>query len=167
MDYARTLMIEKNGAIKYWKETINTLVHTLNWVQLKKDSDQTPYELWYGYKPNLCYFKVFGSKCYILKESTKGKFNVKFDEGIFLGYSNKSKAYKCLNLSTHKIIESVHMKINEFAKKSDKQRRKELENYRSFVFFELDTILEIQENAIGNWQFSPPKSLKSLVQPKL
>ena len=88
-------MIEKNIAIKYWKEAINTRVHSLNQVQLKKDSNQTPYELWYGYKPNVFYFKVFGSKCYISKEPRKGKIDVKSDEGIFLGYSNKSKAYKC------------------------------------------------------------------------
>ena len=73
MDCARTLMIEKNIAIKYWKEAISTVVHTLNWVQLKKDSFKTPYELWYGYKPNVSYLKVFGSKYYILKESRKGK----------------------------------------------------------------------------------------------
>ena len=30
MDCARTLMIEKNVAIKYWKEAISTVVHTLN-----------------------------------------------------------------------------------------------------------------------------------------
>ena len=87
MDCARTLMIEKNVVIKYWKEAISTTVHTLNRVQLKKDSNQTPYELWYFYKPNVSYLKVFGNKCYILKESIKGKFDVKGDEGIFLGYS--------------------------------------------------------------------------------
>ena len=95
-------MIENNVAIKYWKEAISTVVHTLNKVQLKKYSNQTPYELWYGYKPNVSYLKVFGSKCYILKESRKRKFDVKGDEGIFLGYSYRSKAYICLNLSTHK-----------------------------------------------------------------
>ena len=46
MDCARTLMIEKNVTIKYWKKEIITVVHTLNRVQLKKDSSQTPYELW-------------------------------------------------------------------------------------------------------------------------
>ena len=51
MGYARTLMIEKNIAMKYWKEAINTTIHTLNRVQLKKDSIQNPYKLWYGYKP--------------------------------------------------------------------------------------------------------------------
>ena len=109
MDCARTMMIEKNVAIKYKKETISTTIHTLNWVQLKKESDQTPYELWYVYKPNFCYFKLFGSEYYILKETRKGNFDVKSDEGIFLGYSNKRKAYKCLNPTTYKVIESAHV----------------------------------------------------------
>ena len=71
MDCARTLLIKKNVATKYWKEAISTIVHTLNQVQLKKGTNQTPYELWYGYKPNVCYFNVFGRKCYILKEDRK------------------------------------------------------------------------------------------------
>ena len=66
-------MIEKNVAIKYWKEVISTIMRTLNIVQLKKDSNQYPYEIWYGYKPNVSYLKVFGNKCYILKESRKKK----------------------------------------------------------------------------------------------
>ena len=94
MDCARTLMIEKSVAIKYWKEAIGTIVHTLNRVNLKKDSDQNPYELRYGYKPNVSYLKVFGRKCHILKGSRKGKFDVKGDEGIFLGYSSRRKVYK-------------------------------------------------------------------------
>ena len=92
MDYTRTLMIEKNVVIKYQKEAISNIVHTLNRVQLKKDSNQNPYELWYGYKPNVSYLNIFGSKYYILKEIGKGKLDVKSDEGIFLGYSSKIKA---------------------------------------------------------------------------
>ena len=68
-----------------------------------------------------------------MKESRKGKFDVKGDEGIFLGYSCKSKAYKCLNFSTNKIIESVHVRIDEFAKKSEEESNKEPEDYRRFV----------------------------------
>lgn len=94
---------------------------------MKKYSNKTPYQLWYGYKPNLSYLKVFGNKCYILKESRKGKFDVEGDEGIFLGYSYRSKAYRCLNLSTHKIIESAHVRIDEYAKKSEEESNKNLE----------------------------------------
>ena len=74
----------------------------------------------------MSYLKVFGSKCYILKESRKRKFDAKSDKGIFLGYSSKSKAYRCLNLSTHKVIESVHVKVDEFVEKIKKERKKSL-----------------------------------------
>ena len=57
---------------------------------------------------------------------------LKGDEGIFLGYSCKSKAYRCLNLTTHKIIESAHVRIDEFAERIEEESKKELEDYRSF-----------------------------------
>lgn len=113
---------------------------------MKKDSLQTPYELWYGYKSNVCYFEVFRSKCFILKESRKGKFDVKSDKGIVLRYSNKRKEYKYLNLSTHKVIESAHVKIDELAEKIEEHISKEPENYRNFVYYEHDTL----SNAIGS-----------------
>ena len=143
MDYARTLMIEKSVAIKYWKEAISTTMHNLNRVQLKKDSNQTLDEKLYSYKPNVSYLKVFGSKCYILKESRKGEFDVKGDEGIFLGYYCRSKAYKCLNLTTHKIIESAHVRIDEFVEKSEEESNREPKDYRRFVYYEPDTLVNL------------------------
>ena len=95
---------------------------------MKKDTFKTPYELWYCYKPNVSYLKVFRSKCYIWKESRKEKFDVKGDEGIFLRYACKSKAYRCLNFSTHKIIESAHVRIDEFVEKVEEESKKELED---------------------------------------
>ena len=71
---------------------------------------------------------------------------MKSDEGILLGYSNKRKLYKCLNLSTHKVIESAHVKIDEFVEECEEQSRKEPKDYRNFVYNELDILLEVQEN---------------------
>jgi len=43
------------------------------------------------------HFRVFGSKCFIKNNDEKlGKFEPR-EEGIFLGYSSRSKAYKCYN----------------------------------------------------------------------
>ena len=53
MDYARTLMMEKNISLKYYREDISTTIYTLNCVQVKKGTHSTPFELWYGYAPNL------------------------------------------------------------------------------------------------------------------
>ena len=56
---------------------------------------------------------MFDCKCYILKESRNGKFDAKSDEGIFLGYSTRSKAYKCLNANTKKVVESANVNFDE------------------------------------------------------
>lgn len=40
--------------------------------------------------------KKIGRKFYIKKDEQNGILDSKSDEGIFLGYSTRSKAYKCL-----------------------------------------------------------------------
>ena len=42
-----------------------------------------------------------------------GKFDARADEGTFLGYSSRSKAYKVLNHRTGKVEESIHVKFDE------------------------------------------------------
>ena len=77
IDCARTLMMEKNVALKYWREAVSIAVYTLNRVQVKKGTNAIPFELWYGHSPNVKHFKIFGCKCYILKESKNRKFDAK------------------------------------------------------------------------------------------
>lgn len=83
--------------------------------------------------PNVKYFKIFGSKCYILKDDKHKKFDAKSDEGIFIGYSTRSKAYKCLNVNTNKVVESANVNFNEFVEDYGEESGKESENYRSFL----------------------------------
>ena len=84
-------------------------------MQVKKGTNTTCFELWYGYAPNVKYFKVFGSKGYILKDNWNEKLDAKIDEGIFLGYSTKRKAYKCLNSNINKVVKSANLKLDEYA----------------------------------------------------
>ena len=92
-------------------------------------------------------------------EYRKGKFDVKSDEVIFLRYSCKIKAYRCLNLSTHKVIESAHVKVDEFAKRTEEERKKEPEDYRRFVFIEPNTIPVI---SINHESSTPESSITKL-----
>ena len=117
MDYARTLIMEKNVSQKYWREVVSTIVYSFNRMQVKKGTNFIPFELWYGYAPNLKQFKVFGSKFYILKDNRNGNLDAKSDEGIFLAYSTKRKAYICLNSNTNKVLESANVKVYEFCRK--------------------------------------------------
>ncbi|GJV54569.1 retrovirus-related pol polyprotein from transposon TNT 1-94 [Tanacetum coccineum] len=65
-------------------------------------------------KPTLDYFRVFGSKCFFL--NTKDyltKFDPKSYEGVFLGYSQNSKAYIILNKHTRKFKELLNVTFDE------------------------------------------------------
>ena len=136
-------------------------------MQLNKGTNKTPYELWYGYKANNTYFEVFGSKFYILKECENRKFDVKSDEGIFLGYSTKRKSYKCLNLKENKIIERFHVRIDEFSKKNEVKRIKEPQDYKNFIYYEDETILEPNDDEDEQEENESPESPKTPEQPKL
>jgi hypothetical protein len=61
---------------------------------------KTSYELLTGKKPNVSYFIVFGSKCFILnKRGRKSKFAPKAEEGFLLGYDSNTRAYRVFNIS--------------------------------------------------------------------
>ncbi|GJQ92420.1 retrovirus-related pol polyprotein from transposon TNT 1-94 [Tanacetum coccineum] len=62
----------------------------------------------------IAYFRVFGSKCFIL--NTKDyltTFDPKLYEGVFLGYSQNSKACIILNKHTRKVKESLSLTFDE------------------------------------------------------
>ena len=59
----------------------------------------TSYGIYKGKKPNISHLKVFGCKCFMLNNGKESldKFGPKVDEGLFLGYSSTSKAYRVFN----------------------------------------------------------------------
>jgi hypothetical protein len=98
----------------YWREVVSTTIYILNRGQLRINSDKTPYEPWFGRNPSVKYFKVFGSMCYIKRlDENLGKFDVRSDQGIFLGYTSTKKAYRCYNIILHKIVESTDVMVDD------------------------------------------------------
>ncbi|KAJ1686716.1 hypothetical protein LUZ63_018106 [Rhynchospora breviuscula] len=99
-----------------WAEAVNTACHVVNRACIRSKLKKTPFELWVGRTPNISYFRVFGSKCFVLDESPKvTKFDAKSLTGIFVGYSNTSKAYRVYLPTSRVVIESINVKFNENA----------------------------------------------------
>ena len=80
---ARTILHENNFPNYFWAEAVNTSYYILNRVLIRSSLDKTPYELWKKTKPNISYFEVFGSKCFIL--NTKDNLG-KLMQNLMLGY---------------------------------------------------------------------------------
>ena len=113
-EMARIMLLNKQICQKFWGEAVNTSCHIGNRIFFQAGTKKTTYEIWNGKKPRVKYFRVFGSKCYILNDRENlGKFDAKSDETIFLGYSTINRAYRVFNKRTKMVMESINVKIDD------------------------------------------------------
>jgi hypothetical protein len=114
LDMARTMLDEYKTPDRFWAEAINTACYSINWFYLHRILKKTSYELLTSKKPNVLYFRVFGSKCFILiKRGRKSKFAPKAVEGFLLGYDSNTRAYRVFNKSTGLVEVSCDIVFNE------------------------------------------------------
>ena len=111
---ARTMLSDSKLPKHFWAEAVATACYILNRILIRPLTNKTPYEFLYKRKPKVSYFKVFGSKCFVLNtKDNLDKFDPKSDKGIFIGYSNRSKAFRIFNLRTNTIEETLHVSFDE------------------------------------------------------
>ncbi|GJT10592.1 retrovirus-related pol polyprotein from transposon TNT 1-94 [Tanacetum coccineum] len=114
MEAARTMLIYAKAPLFLWAEAVATACYTLNRSLVHTLHGKTYYELLKGKKPNLQYFRVFGSLCYPTNDyDDVGKLKAKADIGIFVGYAPTKKAYRIYNKRTRKIQETIHVTFDE------------------------------------------------------
>lgn len=117
MEMARCMIHEKNMPKKFWAEAIYTSSYIQNRCFTKSIEDKTPYELWFGEKPSLENFKVFGSVCFLHVHShMRDKLDKKANVGVLVGYSEVTKGFRVYNLETKKLMVTRDVKIDENAK---------------------------------------------------
>jgi hypothetical protein len=93
LDMAWTMLDEYKTLGRFWAEVINTAYYSINRLYLHRILKKTSYELLTGKKPNVSYFRVFGSKCFILiKRGRNSKFALKAVEGFLLDYDSNTRA---------------------------------------------------------------------------
>jgi hypothetical protein len=101
IESVRTMLDEYKTSDHFWAEAINTTCHAVNWLYLHRLLKKTPYVLLTDNKPNLSYFRVFGSKCYVLlKRPKSSKFAPRAYESFMLGYDSNSRAYRVFNMDS-------------------------------------------------------------------
>jgi hypothetical protein len=114
IDMARTMLGEFKTPEWFWSEAVNTACHAINRLYLHRLLKKTSYELLTSNKPKVSYFRVFGSKCYILvKKGGHSKFAPKVVEGFLLGYDSNAKAYRVFNKSSRLVEVSSDVVFDE------------------------------------------------------
>ena len=119
----------------------------LNRVLIRPILKKTPYLLFNGRKPNISHLKVFGWNCFILNNGKEnlGKFDEKADNGIFIGYSSNSHAYRVYNKRLMIVEESVHVVFDEVDHKDLKPSKNSTEeDEQNIIMQKLDCCPEKQ-----------------------
>jgi hypothetical protein len=108
------MLDEYKTSDRFWAEAANTACYAINRLYLHRILKKTSYELLTGKKPNVSYFRVFGSKCFILvKRGRKSKFAPKAVEGFLLGYDSNTRAYRVFNKSFGQVEVSCDIVFDE------------------------------------------------------
>ncbi|KAD4584331.1 hypothetical protein E3N88_21932 [Mikania micrantha] len=102
LDMVRSMMSRANLPHSFWSYALETAARIVNMVPTKK-VDKTPYELWYGRKPNLSYLRVWGCEAYVKRE-TSNKLDPRGEKVIFVGYPKETKAYYFYHSTDKKVF---------------------------------------------------------------
>lgn len=107
MEMARSLLKSMNVPGRLWGEAVRHSVYLLNRLPTKAMGDKTPFEGWWGRKPNLGYLKVFGCIAHVrVAGSHLKKLDDRSKPMVYLGVDEGCKAHRMLDVTGNKIVVS-------------------------------------------------------------
>nr|GEZ49725.1 retrovirus-related Pol polyprotein from transposon TNT 1-94 [Tanacetum cinerariifolium] len=122
VEAARTMLSTAKVPLFFWVEAIAIACFTQNRSLVIPRHEKTPYHIINDRKPSVKFFHIFGSVCYIVRDGENlDKMKEKGDECIFVGYSNRSRAYRVFNKRTRVIMESIHVNFDELPQMTSDQ----------------------------------------------
>ncbi|MCO5603804.1 hypothetical protein L7F22_057956 [Adiantum nelumboides] len=101
MEMARAMLAHASLPRSYWVETCNTAVYIQNRSPTHALQDMTPFQAYYGRKPTVSHFRVFGCSAFVhIPKEKRQKLDFKSRKLLFLGYSAESDAYRLYDPDT-------------------------------------------------------------------
>ncbi|OBZ67852.1 Retrovirus-related Pol polyprotein from transposon TNT 1-94 [Grifola frondosa] len=111
MSKSRTMRLASEVPDNRWDEfylTANYL--TIRTPTSSLPDSRTPYEAFYGSKPDLSHLREIGCKAFVLIQNRHNpKIYERSVECTLIGYGPDSKTYRCYHKPTHKVISSYHV----------------------------------------------------------
>lgn len=101
-----------------WPETVLTGCYLINRLPSSVFNGKCPFELIFGYDPNIFHLRSFGSLCFAKKLTRTDNFrekyekcHEKYDKCVMIGYSNGQKAYKLYILESKSVVYSRYVML--------------------------------------------------------
>jgi histone deacetylase 1/2 len=110
----RTLLIHASLPPSVWHHALETATYLSNILPSKLINFQSPLYMLYNKYPSYSHLRVFGCLCFpLFPSNTIHKLQPRSTPCVFLGYPSNHRGYKCLNLTTNKIIICRHVLFDE------------------------------------------------------
>ena len=155
-------MLSHSGlSYAYWAEAVATATYLRNrMVSAAIKSGQTPYQLWYGKKPNLEHIRVFGCTVYVhIPDRDHKKLDKKAQKLRFIGYTETAGNYKVWDDKKQKcyVCHDVIFNENDFSTSSDTSEQEPVstEEPSEEVQIELENQEERQVESEAREQLEP------------
>ena len=114
IESARSMLYHAKLPLKFWAEAVNTAVYIRNRSPTTSLNYGTPYECWFGSKPDVSHMRVFGSQCFVhIPDDQRRKLDAKSYRGIFVGYPDGTKGYKIYNVASGKFTRTRNVVFDE------------------------------------------------------
>jgi hypothetical protein len=104
-DVMRSLLFQASLPTHYWAEALTIATYHFNRLPTKAVAHPTPYFALFGIHPSYDHLHVFGCACYPnLTSTAPHKLAPCSTRCVFLGYSPDHKGYRCLDLTSHRVL---------------------------------------------------------------
>ncbi|MCO5580832.1 hypothetical protein L7F22_034705 [Adiantum nelumboides] len=113
---ARSLLLVAGLSLGYWEEAVATACYLQNRLPSRTLPNVTPFERWFGSKPDLSHLRIFGTPCYSLIPDEKcQKFSPRAEQSVLVGYGERFgiKGYRLYNATTRQFVFSRDVVFDE------------------------------------------------------
>ena len=120
VEMIRCMISDSNLPKTFWAEALNTANYVMNRCPTVALNGITPYEALYNRKPNVKYFRAFGSSAYVhIPKDERSKLDPKTKKCILVGYGTATKGYRVYDPVKNKVIHARNIIFNENFKSPD------------------------------------------------
>src|SRR5205085_7829046 len=115
VERARTMLLEARLPERFWSEAIAAAVYILNRSPTKALTGKTPFEAWFGRRPNLSHLRRFGCDAYLhVPDAQRTKLRPKARFCTFLGYvPNTTKQWRLWDGRHQKVVIGSKVQFDE------------------------------------------------------
>ena len=108
------MLSESRLPVSFWGECLAAMVHVWNRLPTSALKSMTPFEAFYGRKPDVSHLRVWGCTAYVhVQKDKRSALGSHCEKCVFVGYPSGYKGWKFYNPTTKKLLISERADFDE------------------------------------------------------